>query len=161
MDHDRELGFCPSCGGDVKGGESFCRNCGRSLQDVDPRRQPVRSRRPRWAFIILVVTGIFLLWMGVGTLMDPQPVIDEVMLQLDGMGFDEAFAETFVMFYGYSLVATALMALAAGAMAYARRYWVVAVILTLLVALSTPFFIFSFPAFLALYLLWKGREDFA
>ncbi len=160
MDYDRELGFCPSCGGDVKGEESFCRNCGRSLLDVDPRQSPMRSKRPRWAFIILVITGIFLLWMGVGTLMDPQPIIDEVMLQMGDFGFNEAFAEQFVMFYGYSLVATALLALAAGAMAYAGRYWLLSVVFTLLVALSTPFFIFSFPAFLALYLLWKGREEF-
>lgn len=167
MDHQNDLGFCPGCGSDVEVGAAFCRSCGRSLMDVDysqMRQSPSSKKkggRGRIAFFILAVVGIFLLWMGASVLMDPQTVIDEVVLELDEFGFGEEFAETFVMYYAYGMVVTAFLALAAGAFALVRRYWLASVVIALLVTLTTPFFIFSFPAVFALYLLWKGRDEFS
>lgn len=161
MDRDSDLGFCPGCGADIDLDEAYCHSCGRNLRGVEYSPRPQSGgNRARMAFIIMAIVGAFLLWMGASTLLDPQPVIDEVMLQMDEFGFGEDFAEQFVMFYGYSLVATGLLALAGGAMAMLRRFWLASIVIALLVTLSTPFFLFSFPAVVALYMLWKGRDEF-
>ncbi len=163
MDYGSDLGFCPSCGADVNVNETFCRVCGNRLYaDQDPGpTAPARGNRARLAFIILAVVGVFLLWMGASTLMDTDAVVQEVLAELEDFGFDEAFAEQFVLFYAYAMIATAAISLIGGALALTRKFWLGAMICAVLVTLTTPIFLFSAGAVLAIFFLWRGKNEFA
>ncbi|GEM_PF-2484392 len=162
MDYDSDLGFCPGCGADVKVNETFCRSCGRRLyeEQESARAEPVGGNRARLAFIIMAVVGVFLLWMGASTLMDVDAVVNEVLAELEGFGFDEAFAEQFVLFYAYGMIITALISLVGGALAVTRKFWIGAMICAILVTLTTPLFLFSAGGVLAIYFLWRGKGEF-
>ncbi|MDI3541440.1 MAG: Double zinc ribbon [Candidatus Methanomethylophilaceae archaeon] len=162
MEQEGDLGFCPGCGAEVDMNAKYCRACGKPLVEeaVVETKTRQKGKRSRIAFIVMLLLGIFVVWIGAMILIDPQLYIDESLALLEDMGYDEAMVEALIMSMAYGMVGVGVMSLVAAVLAFTRRFWILAMILTVLVTLSGLMLLYPLIGVLAIYMLWKGRGEF-
>lgn len=157
-----KVDFCIRCGEYLRPGLSFCPKCGAPLTAGAPYRDEIRpaaaTKRPTWAGILLILSGVVGFVMTVYLLLDSKAIIEQAE-QLYGGDLPGAEGVMLAL-AGFASFAGA-MSLIGGICALRRRNYLLAILGAVFGLMTIGFFMEgSIMALIALFLLLTSKREF-